>query len=119
MPDFLIRLPWPPRELSPNCRKDRRRTTRQRAAYRDAGFYASKEVGAKVDPDAHLCITFHPPDDRRRDLDNMLASAKFALDGIASASGVDDYGWSFSIKRAEKVKGGAVLVHVKTEQSFN
>jgi Holliday junction resolvase RusA-like endonuclease len=35
-------------------------------------------------------IVFHPAVDRNRDLDNMQASQKAALDGIALALGVDD-----------------------------
>jgi len=75
----VIRLPWPPRELSPNSRKDRRAVTPKRKAYRDAGFYAAKASGLAVAHDATLAIRFHPPDRRRRDLDNMLASIKAGL----------------------------------------
>ncbi len=35
-------------------------------------------------------ITFYPPDKRHRDADNMVASIKSALDGIADALGVND-----------------------------
>jgi len=47
----VIRLPWPPRELSPNSRKDRRAVTPKRKAYRDAGFYA-----AKVEAKGRECV---------------------------------------------------------------
>lgn len=106
----MITLPWPPRELSPNSRKDRRHIGDIRRAYRDAGFFAAKEAAVLPRADSHLSVTFHPPDRRRRDLDNMLASAKHALDGVALAAGVDDYGWSLSIRRAEPVKGGCVTI---------
>lgn len=110
--EYLIRLPWPPKELSPNSRKDRRGTTGKRAAYREAGFYAAKEARAVIPEDAMLAIKFFPPDDRRRDLDNMLASIKVGLDGIAKAAGVDDCGWALTLARHKPIKGGAVLVHV-------
>ena len=37
-----------------------------------------------------LKITFFTPDNRKRDLDNLLAAMKPALDGMARAIGVDD-----------------------------
>ena len=108
----VIRLPWPPRELSPNAREDRRAVSGIRKRYRDAAFYAAKEARAEIAATSTLAIKFFPPDRKRRDLDNMLAAIKSGLDGIALAAGVDDYGWSLSIERADPVKGGAVLVHV-------
>lgn len=114
----IIHLPWPPRELSANSRKDRRATTDKRQRYREAGFYAANEAKVKVPADATLSIMFFPPDKRRRDLDNMLASIKYGLDGIALASGVDDHGWSLTLERKEPVKGGAVLVQVKSPDNW-
>ena len=38
----------------------------------------------------HVRVTFHPPDMRARDLDNMFASIKGGLDGLADALGIDD-----------------------------
>jgi len=117
--EYLIRLPWPPAALSPNSRTDRRAATGKRKAYRDAGFYAAREIGAEISPEAHLAIKFFAPDRRKRDLDNMLASIKAGLDGIAEASGVDDSGWSLSLERSsEPVSGGAVLVHVKPADTW-
>jgi crossover junction endodeoxyribonuclease RusA len=58
-------------------------------------------------------ITFYPPDNRRRDLDGMFSSIKSHLDGIAKATGVDDAGWTFTLSKAEPVKGGAVMLHFK------
>jgi crossover junction endodeoxyribonuclease RusA len=57
-------------------------------------------------------VTFHPPDNRRRDTDNMLASCKASLDGLALAMGVDDADWNLTIARADPVKGGAVVVEI-------
>ena len=110
-----IVLPWPPKELSPNSRKARRHCTDKRRAYRDAGFYAARDAGV-LPTDAkrlHLAITFHAPDNRRRDLDNMLASIKSGLDGISTALGVDDSRWSLSIQRGEVRKGGEVVINVR------
>jgi len=37
-----------------------------------------------------LKITFVQPDKRKRDLDNLLAASKSALDSVAQAIGIDD-----------------------------
>lgn len=111
----VISLPWPPSELSPNSRTDRRAATGKRRMYREAGFYAAKEAKAVVPADARLVITFFPPDDRRRDLDNMLASIKSGLDGIAKASGVDDSGWGLVLNRGESVRNGKVVIYVVSQ----
>ena len=115
-PQYLIRLPWPPKELSANTRKRHLHATDKRAKYKSDCQYATKAVGAKIAADALLRVTFHPPDDRKRDLDNMLSAVKYGLDGVALAAGVDDYGWSFTIDRGPKVKDGCVLIQVGGER---
>jgi crossover junction endodeoxyribonuclease RusA len=47
-----------------------------------------------------VTITFHPPElKRRRDLQNLIGSLKYGVDGIADAVGLDDsvfeltFGW--------------------------
>lgn len=59
----------------------------------------------------HLDVLFCPPDDRRRDLDNMIASGKYFFDGIALAMGVDDSKFRFTFNIGEKVKGGCVIIN--------
>lgn len=59
---------------------------------------------------AHLEITFHPPNKIKRDLDNMLASIKSGLDGIADGFKCDDSEWSPTIRRGTPTPGGAVVV---------
>ena len=92
-------LPWPPKELSPNSRTDRRKTTDLRKSYKEACWAAAKE--AKLSPATHLHITFHPPEGRKRDLDNMLGAIKYGLDGVALAMGMDDSEWSLTIVKGE------------------
>ena len=60
----------------------------------------------------HLRITFHPPDNRRRDLDGMLSAIKSGLDGLSDALGVDDSKWALTIRKGEKRQGGDVMVEV-------
>jgi crossover junction endodeoxyribonuclease RusA len=111
-----ITLPWPHPWLSPNARVHwtQKRTATRNA--REAACWVAKEAGwhRREWPDAlRVSLTFHPPDNRRRDADNMLASSKALLDGIADAIGRDDNGWSISMSRAEPRKGGAVLVRLE------
>lgn len=107
-----ITLSWPPSTLSPNSRAHWAVVAADRRAYRREGWLAAKEVNAAVRASDSLCVTFHPPDKRRRDLDNMLASIKSGLDGIADATCKDDSGWSLTISVGEPVKGGKVVVEV-------
>lgn len=109
---MTIELPWPPRELSPNARvhwgKVRGKNSPGDKYMRDCILLTPKSI-----PDGtHLSIEFRPPDKRRRDLDNMLASFKRGIDAIASVMGVDDYTFSLSLKRGDPIKGGRVIVEI-------
>ena len=57
-------------------------------------------------------ITFHPPDRRPRDDDNMIASFKRGRDGMAHAFGVDDGRFRPTYHFAEPIKGGQVVVRI-------
>ena len=106
-------LPWPDPRLSPNAREDRRAVAGVRKAQKEMAFWLAKKAGLQfphLSEGLQVRVTFNPPDKRRRDLDNMLASVKSALDGIALATGVDDHLWGLTIIRGEPVKGGAVTV---------
>jgi crossover junction endodeoxyribonuclease RusA len=45
-------------------------------------------------------------------MDNMLASMKSGLDGLADAMGVDDSRWKISMEVSDPKKGGCVLVQI-------
>lgn len=111
---YLIRLPWPPSVLSPNARGHWSKKSSAAKKYRGDARLLSQAMGCRALGCKSLTveITFCPPDKRHRDTDNMLASIKSGLDGIADATGVDDSRWHYGIARGEPVKGGAVLVHV-------
>jgi len=112
-----ITLPWPDKGLSPNARLHRMAVAGLRKAYRWHCAMAFIERGGRGTGAAHqhLDIIFHPPDRRRRDLDNMLSSIKSGLDGIADVIGVDDSLWSLTISRGMVVKGGMVAVIIMPE----
>ena len=51
---------------------------------------AMKEEHINITKRVQLKVTFVAPDNRSRDLDNLLACIKPQLDGVASALGIDD-----------------------------
>lgn len=91
----MIVLPWPPKELNPNnkpaSKAGRMARHKIEQTYKESCFWLTKQAQETVSGDrVHLTITFVPPDRRGRDLDNMLASIKHGLDGVAAALGVND-----------------------------
>lgn len=74
----------------------------------------TKEMFVQYDR-LHVYLVFVPPDKRRRDADNLLASCKAALDGLSDAVGVDDSMFSirFEIDKVRTVKGGRVEIHLE------
>lgn len=89
-----IVLAWPDSVLSPNARCHwavKRKAVR--AARRTAAFETilkrNGRRAAPVGPISYRC-SFFPPDRRARDEDNLLASMKASLDGIAEALRVND-----------------------------
>jgi hypothetical protein len=73
----------------------------------------TRKDGVSFPPDSPLVVAVlgQPPSKRHVDADNLLASLKPAIDGIAMAVRVDDRRWSFaSIKIGEPVKGGQVVI---------
>lgn len=57
-------------------------------------------------------ITFHAPDRRKRDRDNLIGAFKSYADGIADAIGVDDAEWEPTYAQGEVIKGGCVIVSI-------
>lgn len=113
-----IELPYPNSGLNPNkkihwAKKAKLAKTAKHTAYvltleqldvRKRSMYQLKD---KI----HLDVMFCPPDLRRRDLDNMIASMKSYFDGIAQAMGVDDSKFRFSFDIGDVVKGGRVVIN--------
>jgi crossover junction endodeoxyribonuclease RusA len=54
-------------------------------------------------------ITFYPPDKRHRDADNMVASIKAGIDGLADALKVNDKRFLPTFKFEEQVLGMVVI----------
>ena len=111
---YRLTLAWPHKYLWPNSRIDRRKATPQRQGARLEGFAKARaECGPKgLSGPIHVHMEFCPPDQRKRDTDNMFAACKAHRDGIADAIKVDDSKWTLSMSRGDVVAGGAVHVTV-------
>lgn len=119
---FTLQLSWPASALMQN-RHDGRHwsfAVNEKATYRKEGYLlalsAINTVGWEARDDARYRITmvFHPPDLRRRDVSNLHAAMKSALDGIAGAMGVDDSNFVEHTQRAgHTVERGRVVVNVE------
>lgn len=114
---MAVDLPWPSADLSPNARLHwAAKAKAVKDARRDA-VIAARAAGIKraCARRASVTLTFSPPDNRRRDTDNMLSSCKGYCDGIADVIGIDDCLWDIAIRRAEPVKGGNVKFEIEVK----
>ena len=97
-----IRLPFPDRRLSPNARRVWQASLTPKRAAREVGYFAAMEdchargtgsassLGIIKTKPLHLRIAIHPPDNRRRDVDNIVAALKSYQDGVFDYIGMDD-----------------------------
>ena len=111
-----IFLPWPSKALSPNSSGHWSKQSKAKKAYRTyAGWCVREQHIGKINADAlHVKLTFFPPDNRARDLDNMIASLKSGLDGISDVIGVDDSRWTLSASKAAPIaKEGMVKIELE------
>ncbi len=116
MNSHTVYLPFPSANLSPNARSHWAKQAMAKKAYRQAcGWQAKADGLGQINASAiNVKVTFFPPDKRRRDLDNMLASLKSGLDGIADVCGIDDHKWTLSVSKASPVeKNGMVKVELE------
>jgi len=107
----MIELPWFPKACSPNHRSRSHwpRTNAMKKTRHD-GFWAAQNAGRPVEPVSAVLLTFYPPTAHDRDRDNLLASCKGYLDGIAQAWGINDSQFDPRVQIGEPVKGGKIVV---------
>lgn len=94
---LTVEMPWPSVALSPNGRAHWAAKAKAVKASKHYAWTMAKSLmgplgiapGSWVGP-VSVQITFHPSVERDRDLDNMQASQKAALDGISMALGIND-----------------------------
>lgn len=115
---YMIRLPWPPTQLTPNFK--RRNHWRKYAPfikhYRNECWGETLRVtGARpsgLSKPLYMSIHFYPPDRRHRDDDGMIGAFKAGRDGMSDALGVDDKHFKPSYHVEPPLKGGCVLVQI-------
>lgn len=111
-----IELPWPGRVLSPNGRAHWRTVSKAKKAAKNTAYVLTKaaRIGiAAGDVPVLIGLTFHPMTRNAVDADNLVASCKAFLDGIALALGVDDSTFKLAAPViAEPTKGGRVVVTI-------
>lgn len=116
----VIVLPWPPKELSPNARVHWAKKSKAAKQYRAECFLLTKKAGiaAPLADEILFALDFVPPDRRKRDDDNLLASCKALRDGVADALGIDDNRFITQLRISrETVKGGEVRVRIQGESA--
>ncbi len=113
-----LTLPWPPAAIGPNSRGHWRKAAYLRKRFREACYVTALSQGARkaqmpASGPISLTITFVPPNRRKRDLDNAIASMKAGFDGLADAMGVDDsrFTWAQPPRLADEI-GGFVRIEV-------
>lgn len=125
MPQMVVSLPWPPRAASPNARAHWATVHRARSKYRADARILAIAAGAidfsrTLPKGVALRVTLrvYPPDKRRRDWDNIIASLKSGLDGIADALGIDDSLFRLAIDMLPlPVKGGRIDIVIDADGS--
>lgn len=104
-----LTFPWYPKELNPNSSKHYLTKAGYKKKYKTECYYQTKSVMPKypvrTDYKA-MHITFHKPNNRHMDLDNMLASIKSGIDGMSDALGINDKCFKrITIEVAENIGG--------------
>lgn len=113
-----LRLTWPSdKALSPNARVHWSVKAKAKKWLRTAWAVEAlaQDLGPSTAKRLELHVVFMQRDRRPRDLDNLLASAKAGLDGLADVLKVDDSNWSLRIEKGLAPKGSPahVLVTIK------
>lgn len=115
---ILIELPWPSPNLMPNRANGNHwsKTSKLRKDARMEAWLIAKPLVRGYVPMANeiaLKLVFIQPDERRRDRDNLLASFKNSIDGIADALGIDDSRFNpVTISREFGSKPGCVRITI-------
>lgn len=114
-----IEISWPNPKLMPNRAIGRSWVSAYafRQQYKEEAFALAREAMTPgcCPTDAYYLveITFHAPDRRTRDLDGLFSALKSALDGVATALGVNDARFAkYVLARGQPVKGGRVVIEL-------
>ncbi len=106
-----ITFPLHPKQLSPNARVHWRVKAKATKSFKHSCLMSMIGLPSFVGR-SKFKIVFSPPDKRRRDADNLIASFKAGFDALSAVTGIDDSRFEWTYVRGEPVKGGAVIVEV-------
>lgn len=111
---ITLTLPWPTKPLHSNSRAHWAEKARATAKARQAAALVAKSNKIERWPNAEILIEYYPPT-LRGDPQNVPASLKAYIDGIADAMGCDDREFRVDFPRcfAGTKKGGEVVFRVK------
>ena len=107
---MTITLSFPPAVLSPNSRVHWAKKAKAAKAYKAICLWLLQEHKAILKGKYQFTLTFRPPDNHRRDLDNMVAAMKHGIDALAFVCGVDDSQFQLTVAKGEPTKGGCVEI---------
>jgi len=130
MKQIAINLEMPHKHLSPNSRCHWAQKAKAKKDQRYHSFYRILRALNEIAPfnthlrewvpwkTANVQIVVIPPDRRRRDKDNILASLKAAFDGAQDAGLIaDDSGLTYlpiTITEPDKANAGVQITFIKT-----
>lgn len=112
---LVVEIPWPRRDLSPNARVHYLARSRIARKYRLDCYHLALAALQGQRPafrNVDATFEFFPPDRRRRDTDNIIASLKSAQDGLADAIKCDDNKWRTTYTMREPIDGGQIRVTI-------
>lgn len=110
---IVLELPWPHKDLSPNARVHFMALSRAKKKYRTDCRYLALAAKATAQGPQTLAFTFHPPHNRKYDRDNLIASMKAGIDGLADALKINDSDFHLgAIEIGAQAQGGKVRVFI-------
>lgn len=122
---MIIELTYPDKNLMPNRKNGRHwgATLNEKATANYAAYICTKLRISACNPIIKqnelipLTINFVQTDNRKRDLDNLLAASKASIDGIAKALGVDDkYFEPITIFRSKNTESKMIVqLHLESQ----
>jgi Holliday junction resolvase RusA-like endonuclease len=118
--DFTVELSFPDSKLMPNRSAGKHWTFNhgEKATQKQEAYFLARqaitESGFETNTGARYSVEllFHPPDNRKRDRDNLQAACKSMLDGIAQAMEINDAQFKPTSEIGETHYRGRVVVKV-------
>lgn len=110
---MTVMLGWPPKKLNPNARTHHMELARVKKLYRHASYFTALQASGvgkwTEEGDIRAHLVFVPPTRHQRDEDNLIATMKSGLDGLADALGVNDKRFRLSHEVSPDIGGYIVI----------